>query len=111
MGLPNPAHVWGKASGKQWIYPTEQIRMSRQLKRIISGELVLVPGKPGGAYQRGKAVLTAHPVPLTSPTRMVFDVEHLLRHGVERFKQVPAYEPPALRLPDFAALRKVLDGF
>jgi hypothetical protein len=112
MGLAKPSNIWRKANGKERIYPTEQVRMSRQIKRILSGELVCVPGKAGrvkgGGYQPGKAVLAAHPVPLVPPTK-VLDVEHLLKRGVGRLKVVPAYEPPALKLPDFEALRKVLD--
>jgi hypothetical protein len=38
MGLRNPLCVLAKADGRQWIYPREQIRMSHQLRRIISGE-------------------------------------------------------------------------
>jgi hypothetical protein len=56
-------------------------------------------------------VLATHPVPLVPPNKLVLDVEHLLKRGIGRLKVVPAYEPPALRLPDFEALRKVLDGF
>jgi hypothetical protein len=51
-----------------------------------------------------EAVIAAHPVPLVPPSKMVLDVEHLLRHGIGRFKLVPAYEPPELKLPDFQAL-------
>jgi hypothetical protein len=50
-------------------------------------------------------------VPLVPPNKMVLDVEHLLRHGIGRFKLVPAYEPPLPLLPDFEALRRMLrDG-
>ena len=108
MGLRNPQCVMAKADGRQRIYETEWIRMSRQIKRILNGELRCVPGKPGRGNS-GKAVLAEHPVPLVPPTKMVLDVEHLLRHGIGRFKLVPAYESPALKVPDFEALRKVLD--
>ena len=115
MGLRNPQCVMAKADGRQWIYPREQIRMSRQIKRILSGELVCKPGRAGRPDRYGngpgKALIAAHPVPLVPPNKMVLDVEHLLRHGIGRFKLVPAYEPPALRVPDFEALRKVLDKF
>jgi hypothetical protein len=86
--------------------------MSWQIKRILSGELVCIPGKPGrvkgGGYKAGKAVVAAHPVPLVPPYKQVLDVEHLLKRGVGRLKLVPAYEPAALKLPDFEALRKAL---
>jgi hypothetical protein len=39
------------------------------------------------------------------------DVDLLFRRGAVRFKLVPAYQPPELRLPDFEALRKVIDEF
>jgi hypothetical protein len=81
--------------------------MSRQIKRILSGELVCIPGEggvKGGTRRAGKAVIAAHPVPLVPQSKMVLDVEHLLRHGIGRFKLVPAYEPPELKLPDFQAL-------
>jgi hypothetical protein len=53
-------------------------------------------------------VLAAHPVPLVPPYKQVLDVDHLLKRGVGRLKLVPAYPEPALRLPDFEALRKAL---
>jgi hypothetical protein len=59
--------------------------MSRQIKRILSGELVYIPGE-GGAKGRtcraGKAVFAAYPVPFTPPNKMVLDVELLLQHGI-----------------------------
>jgi hypothetical protein len=66
----------------------------------------------GGGYKTGKAVFAAHPVQLTSPLKMVFDVDRLLKHGVARFKQVPAYEPPLPLLPNFEALGEssAMDG-
>jgi hypothetical protein len=47
MGLRTPQCVMAKADGRKWIYPREQIRMSHQLRRIISGEFVCINGKPG----------------------------------------------------------------
>jgi hypothetical protein len=115
LGLSNEAAVERKANGKEWIYPTEQIRMSRQIKRILSGELVCKPGRAGRPDRYGngpgKAVIAAHPVPLVPPNKMVLDVEHLLRHGIGRLKLVPAYEPPLPLLPNFEVLRGMLsDG-
>jgi hypothetical protein len=112
LGLANPCNISRKSDGREWIYPTEQVRMSRQIKRILSGELVCVPGKAGrvkgGGYKAGKAVVAVHPVPLVPPYKQVLDVDHLLKRGVGRLKLVPAYTEPALKLPDFEALRKAL---
>jgi hypothetical protein len=115
VGLRNPHCVMAKADGRQWIYPREQIRMSRQIKRILSGELVCKPGRAGRPDRHGdgpgKAVLAEHPVPLVPPNKRVLDVDLLFRRGAVRFKLVPAYEPPALKVPDFEALRRKLrDG-
>jgi hypothetical protein len=71
LGLANEAAVERKANGKEWIYPCEQIRMSYALKRIISGELVCIDGKPGRG-NAGKAVIADHPVPLHQPPRWHF---------------------------------------
>jgi hypothetical protein len=52
--------------------------MSYVLKRIISGELVCIPGKRGrvkGGYQPGKAVIADHPVPLRMPLRWWYDMK------------------------------------
>jgi hypothetical protein len=99
MGLRNEAAVGAKASGKAWISGTEQIRMSYVLKRIISGELVCIPGKPGrakgGGYQPGNAVLADHPVPLRQPLKMVFYFK------LGRLRMVPVREPPGQSLPSF----------
>jgi hypothetical protein len=96
MGLRNPQCVMAKADGRQWIYPREQIRMSYVLRRIISGELVCINGKPGRG-NAGKAVLADNPVPLKMPLRMNFDI----RTGRVGF--VPL-ELPAPMLPSFKTL-------
>ena len=109
MGLRNEAAVGAKASGKAWIYGSEQVRMSRQLKRIISGELVPIPGRRGRGHA-GKAVLVAHPTPLRLPTRMRYDMT------CRRVRFEPM-ELPAPALPSFKTLldnppkwRKLGDG-
>jgi hypothetical protein len=66
MGLRTPQCVMAKADGRKWIYPREQIRMSHQLRRIISGEFVCINGKPG-RDNAGKAVIADHPQPLRLP--------------------------------------------
>lgn len=99
MGLRNPQCVMAKADGRQWIYPTEQRRMSRQLARIISGQLVCIPADKPGRGHAGKAVLVAHPTPLRLPTRMRYD----MRCRRVRFEPM---EVPAPFLPNF---KKLLD--
>jgi hypothetical protein len=93
MGLRNPQCVMAKADGRQWIYPREQVRMSYVLKRIISGELICIPGRG----HKGKAVIADNPVRLRMPLRMKFDV----RTGRVGF--VPL-ELPAPTLPSFRTL-------
>jgi hypothetical protein len=56
---------------KSWIFPGEQIRFSRQLDRIISGELI---PKPIGPQGRIEAVLADNPKPLVSRPRMAYDL-------------------------------------
>lgn len=89
-------HNWCKADGKDWIYPTEQIRFSRQLRRVIAGEIVLKVYPRPSAYQRKQdAVLAAHPVPLVAPLKKVYSLK------LGRLVDVPAYTPPENPLPDF----------
>lgn len=95
-------HNWSKANGKDWIYPTEQIRFSRQLRKIIAGELVLKVYPRPSAYQRKQdAVLTEKPVPLVPPLRKAYSVK------LGRLVDVPAYTPPENPLPDF---KRALDN-
>ena len=96
MGLRNPQCVMAKADGRQWIYRSEQIRMSRQLKLILSGELVCIPGRPGRGHE-GKAAIADHPVPLNPGMRFSYDVR------LGRLKLIPR-EPPAPCLPSFRIL-------
>lgn len=97
-------HDLRKAYGKDWIYPTEQVRFSRQLKKIISGELVLkartlrghrsTKGQP--ATKRGfDAVLAENPQPLRMPMKMGFDMK------TGRIKLTPQFMPPENPLPNF----------
>lgn len=91
---------WRKAFGKQWIYPTEQLRLSRQLKRVIAGEIVLAPRlkKNGQPYKREHvAVLAAQPVPLAMPMKLTFDF------AARRFRMVPQRQPQN-PLPSFQTL-------
>jgi hypothetical protein len=96
LGLSNEAHVGGKASGKQWIYRGEQIRMSHQLKRIISGELVCINGKPGRG-NAGKAVIADYPQPLRPCLHWRID----LKRGTAYLEP---QEPPKPALPNFRSM-------
>jgi len=96
MGLSNEAHLDGKASGKQWIYRGEQIRMSYQLRRIISGELVCMNGAPGRGHA-GKAVIADRPQPLRPGLHWHVD----LKRGTAYLEPT---EPPPTPLPSFRTL-------
>lgn len=87
-----------KRRGKEWFYPTEQVRFSHQLQRIISGELVCVPGKAKcGPNGKKRAVIADHPVPLAPPTKLVYDMK------AKGLRAVPTRElGPAL--PSFGTL-------
>lgn len=63
--------VINKASGRSWIYRTEQLRFSRVLKRIIAGELVYRPAE----YILAGCKLVDHPVPLPQPVRHEFNFQ------------------------------------
>lgn len=98
LGLANPRNVWRKGDGREWIYRSEQIRMSHVLKRIISGELVQVEGgKRGRPDLNGRvanAVLADHPTPLVQRPEIKY---HLL---AGRLRVTPR-EPPIPALPTF----------
>jgi hypothetical protein len=58
LGVRNAGAMKSKLK-RSWIYPGEQLRFSRQIDRILSGELV--PMKFGNRYD---AVVADNPVPL-----------------------------------------------
>ena len=80
--------VRAKADGRSWIYPTQQVRFSHVLRRIISGELILRDGKP---------VLADHPQPLVRAPKISFSMK------TGRVTIAPEPEP-APTLPSFKAL-------
>ena len=63
-------HLARKLDADEWIYPGEQIRFSRGLKRVLAGEIVQV--HLGG--RRWGAVVASNPVPLRLPTRMRYNL-------------------------------------
>lgn len=99
-------HNWRKADGKEWIYPGEQVRFSRQLGRVIRGEVVMQPtgrharrDKFTGRNDCQKAVvITRNPQPLPMPMQVKYD----MRAG--RFRLVPQQVPIENPLPDFKKL-------
>jgi len=86
-----------KADGRSWIYLTEQIRMSHQLRRIISGELVQQRLRRNGSGWIARAVIADHPQPLRAPLHWSFD----FRRGTVAMK---ASEPPQPMLPNFRTM-------
>lgn len=73
LGFKNPekCNINEMLTGKQWIYRTQQVRFTRALKRIISGEVVPIRGKTRTALAR--AVLATDPKPLVPPNRFAYD--------------------------------------
>jgi hypothetical protein len=71
LGIGEGKHVVSKVRGNSYFRGGEQRRCSRQLDRILSGELV--PWKP----ERGRveAVVADKPVPLTRPARFVYNLK------------------------------------
>jgi hypothetical protein len=67
VGLPDKGAMTSKLR-RSWIYPGEQLKFSRQLDRILSGELV-----PLQIGRRWEAVLADNPKPLVRQARMAYD--------------------------------------
>lgn len=87
------SHIDDKARGTNWIYPSEQIRFSHRLHKIIAGEIVIGHNKSG---LRQVPMLAAHPVPIPTPMKMVFDMK------VGRCRLVPQVRFPENPLPIFS---------
>lgn len=83
LGVYRRQAVWCKAKGKKWIYAHEQPRFSRQLKRILSGELVRGPG--------ASVIVADDPKPLRLPGRMA------VVDGRLRWLKAPELPKPSLR--------------
>lgn len=108
-----------KMSGDAWIYPTEQVRFSKQLQRIISGELVqqaVDPNAPPCSHKsKRNAVLAEHPVPLSGPMTMVYDFRagRLALRSTEPERKLPSFksllnDPPTSRTGavDYRGMRR-----
>lgn len=60
---------------KSWIYPGEQIRFTRMIDRILSGELVPVRGGGRGSRIRDEAVVASNPIPMADPPRLKYSLK------------------------------------
>lgn len=98
LGCKNPrkCNINEMMTGRTWIYRMQQVRFTRALKRILSGELVPIPPGKAGRGCAARAVLATNPKPLVPPNRFVYD----RRTG--KLKLVPwGFESP---LPSFQKL-------
>lgn len=116
-GTPWPKQALGRAMGcggrgpgttlnakiydktRVWIYPSEQLRFTKQLPKILAGELepCTVPGKRG--HLRHAARVAAHPKPMRLPMRWRYDLK---RGKLERHPfRTPQYRDT---LPAFSTL-------
>lgn len=92
-GQQPDAAVLTKLSGG-WIYPSQQLRWSKQLPRVLSGELV-----PVRIGQRREVRVAEKPQPLRLPARWRYDLKRgKLEHHPFR---MPRYRDP---LPAFKAV-------
>ena len=89
------AKVTKKADGRSWIYRGEQRRMSKQLKRIIAGEIVVENLRRQGRGWRQRAVLADRPEPLRQGLHWNIN----LARGARVTLKPP--DPPAPILPNF----------
>ena len=102
LGLHNPGSMMSKLK-RSWIFPSEQIRLSRQLKRIISGELICVSANNRGKASRLDAVVADNPVPLQRPARLAYDF------STGRLRWVRPHVGTAPVLPSFATALQNLE--
>jgi hypothetical protein len=73
LGLAIPRNANRKAQGKEWIYRSEQIRMSYMLKRILAGELVPGGGR-GVKHDPYRVAIAENPRPITRPPAWHIDL-------------------------------------
>jgi hypothetical protein len=101
LRLGETKHVVSKARRPHvWFVGGEQRRCSKQIDRILSGELV-----PVMHGRRQDAVVAARPVPIQQPRRLVYSL------STGRMSWVAPRPAPVPTLPAFAeGLRRLLDG-
>jgi len=99
LGIGEGKHVVSKVRGNSRFVGGEQIRCTRQLRRIISGELVPaeMPNSQGG--KRWDAIVADHPAPLRQQPQLHIDLSSK-RSPVQWVRPLPS--PPAL--PNFRTL-------
>jgi hypothetical protein len=91
LGLPDGGALRSKLRAS-WIYPGEQLRMSRQIGRIISGEVVCQPlGR-----NRWEAVIADSPQPLRHQGRWAINIQtgrigYIARCVVARGTGIPSF--------------------
>lgn len=84
---------------RAWIYPGEQIRFSRQVRRLLAGEMVPKQMRASSGQMRWEAVVADHPRPIHRQGPLRFRVD--LARGRWGWEVAPSYAPP---LPSFRAL-------
>lgn len=92
LGIGEGKHAASKVRGNSWIYRGEQVRMSRQLAKIIGGQLVLGPPNSRG---RRDAVIADHPRPIRGARPMAYDMK--TRHLVWPTPLLPGPTLPSFR--------------
>jgi hypothetical protein len=94
LGIGEGKHVASKVRGNSRFVGGEQIRCTRQLRRIISGELVPVERRNSQGGKRWDAVIADHPQPLRPGLHWHVD----LKRGTAYLEPT---EPPPPMLPNF----------
>jgi hypothetical protein len=69
------SHLRRKLDPDCWIYPGEQIRFTKGLRRILAGEVKVVEGRcPRGRARTWNVVVVDNPVPLPRPRRLRYNL-------------------------------------
>jgi hypothetical protein len=95
LGIGEGKHVVSKVRGNSRFVGGEQRRCTRQLRRIISGELVPVERRNSQGGKRWDAVIADHPQPLRLPVQW-----HINLKRKDPFEW-RAQEPPPPMLNNF----------
>jgi hypothetical protein len=104
LGIGEGKHVVSKVRGNSRFVGGEQKRCTRQLRRIISGELVLAERRNSQGGKRCDAVIADNPQPIRGAHRMAID---LRRGGLVVRRREPLPQPTLLSFK--TALTKFLN--